>query len=290
MNIHPFLQRQFGFMGSQETYDTADFVLFGVPMDFTVSFQPGSRFAPQAIRAVSDGLEEYSFYQKRSLKDVKFFDAGDVDLPIGNIGASLERIEEVAKIFHRDGKFPMAMGGEHLVTLPLIKAALDKHPNLAVLHFDAHADLRDDYLGEKLSHATVMRRVAELIEPANLYQFGIRSGTEAEYAFGAENTNFYIDAIIEPLRKVVKKWDSRPVYITIDIDVVDPAFAPGTGTPEPGGCTAKEILQAMLLLKELPIVAMDIVEVLPAKDFSQITALLAAKLIREGLIGFKPVK
>lgn len=277
-------------MGSREDYATADFVLFGNPMDFTVSFQPGSRFGPQAIRAVSDGLEEYSFYQRRSLLDVRFFDAGDVDLPFGNTTASLERIEDVARKIHKDGKLPIAMGGEHLVTLPLVKAALAQYPRLAVFHFDAHADLREDYLGETLSHATVMRQVVNLVGGKNLYQFGIRSGTEEEYAYGRNNTHFYVDELLEPLQRVVEQWDDTPVYVTIDIDVVDPAFAPGTGTPEPGGCTAKEILQAMLVLTRLPVVGMDLVEVLPAQDSSQRTALLAAKLIREALAGLKPLQ
>ncbi|NLL19874.1 MAG: agmatinase [Clostridia bacterium] len=288
--MHPFLYRKFGFMGSQEDYRSADFVLFGVPMDFTVSFQPGSRFGPQAIRAVSEGLEEYSFYQQRSLTDVRFFDGGDVDLPFGNTVSSMKRIEAVAKEICADGKIPIAMGGEHLVSLPLIKAAAAKYPELAVFHFDAHADLRDEYLGEELSHATVMRQVAGLIGPNKLYQFGIRSGTEEEYAYGSQNTHFFVDELLKPLQQVVENWDDTPVYVSIDIDVVDPAFAPGTGTPEPGGCTSKEILQAMLMLTRLPIVAMDLVEVLPAQDSSQRTSLLAAKLIREALVGITPLK
>lgn len=287
---HPFLYRQFGFMGSQEEYETADFVLFGIPMDFTVSFQPGSRFGPQAIREVSEGLEEYSFYQRRSLADARFFDAGDVDLPFGNTKGCIERIEKVAGKLHDDGKIPLAMGGEHLVTLPLVKAALTRFPGLAVFHFDAHADLRGTYLGEQFSHATVMRQVSSLIGPKNLYQFGIRSGTAEEYAFGRKNTNFFIDEILQPLHNVVDNWDTQAVYVSIDIDVVDPAFAPGTGTPEPGGCTSKEILQAMLLLTKLPIVALDIVEILPTRDLSQRTALLGAKLIREALVGMNPSK
>ncbi|HHW06443.1 MAG TPA: agmatinase [Clostridia bacterium] len=285
--MHPFVRRSLGFMGSQPDYATADFVLFGVPMDFTVSFQPGSRFGPQAIRNVSEGLEEYSFYQHRSLEEVRFFDAGDVDLPFGNVKASLARIEAVAQACHGDRKIPIALGGEHLVTLPLVQGAKAFFPDLAVFHFDAHADLRQDYLGEELSHATVMYQVAGLVGPENVYQFGIRSGTAEEYSFGKNNTNFFAHRVLEPLRGVVADWDGRPVYVTVDIDVVDPAFAPGTGTPEPGGCSSQEILEALLLVMKLPVVALDIVEVLPDKDVSQRTALLAAKLVREALIGLQ---
>lgn len=283
--VHPFLQRQFGFMGSQEDYDSAHFVLMGAPMDFTVSFQPGSRFGPQTIRAVSDGLEEFSFYQNRSLEEVAFFDAGDIELPFGNIPAGLHRIQTVAKTLFDAGKIPITIGGEHLITLPLVKAAWAKFAGLAVFHFDAHADLRKEYLGEEFSHATVMYHVANLIQPENLYQFGIRSGTLEEYNFAREKTQIYFDDFLLPLEEIVSNWGKQPVYVTIDIDIVDPAFAPGTGTPEPGGCTAKEILQAVHLLKELPIVGIDIVEVLPQQDQSNRTALLAAKIIREFLIG-----
>lgn len=283
----PFVHRRLGFLGSQEDYQTADFVLLGAPMDLTVSFQPGSRFGPQAIRNVSDALEEYSFYQQGSLEEVRFFDAGDVDLPFGNVEASLERIRAVAQTLHRDHKIPIVLGGEHLVTLPLVQAAKAFFPDLAVFHFDAHADLRQEYLGEKLSHATVMYQVANLVGPRNLYQFGIRSGTAEEYSYGKNNTNFFPHQVIEPLQRVACGWDGRPVYVSIDIDVVDPAFAPGTGTPEPGGCSAQEMIQALLLLVKLPVVALDIVEVLPAQDVSQRTALLAAKLVREALIGLR---
>lgn len=283
--MHPFVRRNLGFMGSQDDYRTADFVLLGIPMDFTVSFQPGSRFGPQAVRHVSEGLEEYSFYQHSSLEKVRFFDAGDLDLPIGNVKASLERIQAVAGAVHADRKIPIALGGEHLVTLPLVQAAKHNFPDLAVFHFDAHADLRQEYLGERFSHATVMYQVANVVGPDNLYQFGIRSGTEEEFIYGKNNTNFFPHEILRPLEQIVNRWDSRPVYVSIDIDVVDPAFAPGTGTPEPGGCSSAEILQAVLLMMRLPIVAIDIVEVLPAQDVSQRTALLAGKLVREALIG-----
>ncbi|MFA5536717.1 MAG: agmatinase [Bacillota bacterium] len=283
--MHPFLHRQFGFMGSQATHQQADFVLFGVPMDFTVSFQSGTRFGPQAIRLVSDALEEYSYYQQGSLKDVKYYDAGDLDLPLGNTLLSLDRIEKVADNIFISNKLPVAMGGEHLISFPLVKAAKKHFEDLVVFHFDAHGDLREDYGGEIYNHATVMRHVGKLVGFENLYQFGIRSGSAEELAFAKSNVNFFFDEILEPLNRLANGWQGGPIYLSIDIDVVDPAFAPGTGTPEPGGCTSKEILQAMLLMVKLPVVALDIVEVSPQRDQSQRTAVLAAKLIREALIG-----
>lgn len=274
------------FMGSSEEYDICKHVIVGAPMDFTVSFRPGSRNGPQAIRMVSTGLEEYSFYQDRDLADYNYYDLGDVIVPFGNVTESMKRIELTTEELLDHGKFPIFLGGEHLVTLPIIKAMAKKHSDLVVFHFDAHADLRYDYLGEKESHATVMHYVSKLLGNGNIYQFGIRSGTRDEFEYAKEHTHMFVDQILEPLSQVIAKWEDRPVYISIDIDVVDPAYAPGTGTPEPGGCSSKEIIQAIQLMRKLPVVGIDIVEVLPMVDQSQRTALLAAKLVREAILAF----
>lgn len=284
----PLTERGIFFMGSSEDYDTSRFVIIGAPMDFTVSFRPGSRSGPQFIRLVSSGLEEYSIYQDKDLTEVKFYDKGDLILPFGNVKESLRCIEEAADEIFNHGKFPLFLGGEHLISLPVIKAALKRYSNLAVFHFDAHADLRQDYLGEVESHATVMRYVSQLVGDKNLYQFGIRSGTRDELEFAEKHTIMFLDQVIEPLEKIVDNWDGKPVYVSIDIDVVDPAYAPGTGTPEPGGCTAREIIKVVHLLGKLPVIGMDIVEVSPLLDQSQRTALLAAKLVREALLAFSP--
>jgi len=285
-----YLNKSKGFIGSSQEYENAHFVLFGIPMDFTASFHPGSRWGPRAIREASESLEEYSFYYQRSLEEIKYYDCGDISLPFGNVKESLRRIEKVTERLLTDAKFPVALGGEHLVTLALIRAYKRKYPELAVFQFDAHADLRESFCGETLSHATVMRHVAQTVGPENVYQFGIRSGTVEEYYFGQENTRMFIEEISKPLEEIIKDWDDRPVYVTLDIDVIDPAYAPGTGTPEPGGCSSKEILQVIHMLADLPVVGMDLVEVLPHLDPSQRTAILAAKLIREALLGFEAVK
>lgn len=280
------VERYTNFMGSVSSYEEADTVLVGIPMDFTVSFRPGTRLGPQAVRNVSFGLEEYSVYVDKDLADYSFYDWGDVNLPMGNVPASLDRIGEVAAKVLEDGKFPIMIGGEHLVTYPIIREMAKKYPELAVIHFDAHADLREDYLGEVNSHATVMRKVCGLVGGHNLYQFGIRSGTREEFQFARENTNMFVGEVTEPLKQIIPKLDGRPVYVTLDIDVVDPAFAPGTGTVEPGGCSSHEILQAVHALGRLNIVGFDIVEVSPVFDQSERTALLAAKLIREAILTF----
>ncbi|MGI6226327.1 MAG: agmatinase, partial [Peptococcales bacterium] len=233
-----------GFLASARSYEDADTIIVGIPMDFTVSFRPGTRMGPQQIRNVSYGIEEYSFLSNKDLKDYTFFDSGDLALPFGNVIRSLEIIEVAAKKIIKDNKFAIYLGGEHLVSWPLIKAYAEKYKNLVVLHFDAHADLRETYCGENNSHATVLRKVCEKIGPKNVYQFGIRSGDKCEFEYAQKNTNMYINEVLNPLKKVVGHLGDRPVYITLDIDVVDPAFAPGTGTPEPGGCTSQEILNA----------------------------------------------
>lgn len=284
--MHEYLERYGGFMGACSDYHISDVVMLGVPMDFTVSFRPGTRSGPRRIREVSEGLEEYSPYLDRELGDYCYYDAGDIVLPFGHVQESLRRLETVVGMLLNDAKFPIILGGEHLISIAPIKEVAKKYPNLAVLHFDAHADLRDDYMGEGLSHATVMRRVTEVVGTRNVYQFGIRSGTRDEFAFGRENTCFYPLEILPPLRKIIPSLQGRPVYVTLDIDVVDPAFAPGTGTPEPGGCNASEIIKALHLMQELNVVGMDLVEVCPVYDQSDRTSLLAAKLVREAILIF----
>ena len=270
------------FMASTPTYEEASIVLVGVPMDFTCSFRPGTRFGPQKIREVSIGIEEYSIYMDKSLTDYSFFDSGDLDLPFGNVEKSLELIGEATKEVLNDNKFPLFIGGEHLISVPVIKRVHEKYgDDLIVLHFDAHADLREGYMDCPNSHASAIRRLIDFMPGKNIYQFGIRSGTKEEFEFAKNNTNMFTLEVIEPLRQVIKNIGDKPVHITLDIDVVDPAYANGTGTPEPGGISSKELIQSINLLKDLNIVGFDIVEVSPHYDPSDRTALLAAKVIRD---------
>lgn len=278
--------RQTGYMCSGESYAEAQAVILGVPMDYTVSLRPGSRTGPQAIRTISYGLEEYSVYQNKTLEDLRFYDAGDVILPFGNVVASMQRIEAVAQEIFAARKMPIFLGGEHLISYPLIKACYQHYPDLYVLHFDAHANLRKSYEGEENSHATVMYKVAEMLGSRRIYQFGIRSGAREEFEYAKEHTHMYVDEIFPSLKDAVLLLKNKPVYISLDIDVVDPAFAPGTGTPEPGGCTAREILEAIRVMAPLNIVGMDLVEVSPLNDHADLTAILGAKIVREALLAY----
>ncbi|KRE18793.1 agmatinase [Bacillus sp. Root920] len=277
------------FIGSHPTWEEAKVILYGMPMDWTVSYRPGSRFGPNRIREVSIGLEEYSPYLDRELHEVPFFDAGDIPLPFGNAQKSLDLIEEYVDSILEKGKFPLGMGGEHLVSWPVFRAMYKKYPDLAIIHMDAHTDLREEYEGEPLSHSTPIRKVAGLIGPENVFSFGIRSGMKEEFEW-AKEAGMHISKfeVLEPLKQVLPKLKGRPVYVTIDIDVLDPAHAPGTGTVDAGGITSKELLASIHAIagSDVKVVGADLVEVAPVYDHSDQTANTASKLLREMLLGF----
>lgn len=275
------------YLSSLNDYNESEIVIVGAPMDYTVSFKPGTRFGPQAIRAASLGLEEYSVYVDRNLRDKKYYDFGDLTLPYGNVEKSVEIIGKATQEIVEDGKKPLFLGGEHLISAPIIKEVYKKYgDDLVVLHFDAHTDLRTKFFGEENSHATVLRKATEFVNNKNIYHFGIRSGIKEEYEFSRKNTNMFLFDVVDPLKTIVGGIKNNPIYITWDIDVLDPAFAPGTGTPEPGGITSKEALEAIHILKDFNVVGMDLVEVSPDYDHSGITSILAAKLIRESILSF----
>jgi agmatinase len=277
------------FIKSHPSYEESTSVIYGMPMDWTVSFRPGSRFGPGRIREVSLGLEEYSPYIDKHLEEVHYFDAGDIPLPFGNPAKSLDMIEEFVTKLLADGKFPLGIGGEHLVSWPIFKVVNKKYSDLKIIHIDAHADLRVDYEGEPLSHSTPIRKACELLGPSNVYSFGIRSGMQEEFAYAKESGMHMAKfEVYEPLKKILPSLAGQNVYVTIDIDVLDPSHAPGTGTAEAGGITSKELLQAITLVSnsDLNIVGADIVEVAPAYDPSEQTQIAAAKFIREMLLGW----
>ena len=276
------------FIKSHPSFEESKVVIYGMPMDWTVSYRPGSRFGPARIREVSIGLEEYSPYLDRELEEVKYFDAGDIPLPFGNAQRSLDMIEEyVSKLLDAD-KFPLGLGGEHLVSWPILRQ-WQKYPDLAIIHMDAHTDLRESYEGEPLSHSTPIRKVCDLIGPENVYSFGIRSGMKEEFEWAKEvGMNLYKFDVLEPLKEVLPKLAGRPVYVTIDIDVLDPAHAPGTGTLEAGGITSKELLDSIVAIanSNINVVGADLVEVAPVYDHSDQTPVAASKFVREMLLGW----
>lgn len=277
------------FINSRSSFGESEAVIYGMPMDWTVSFRPGSRFGPARIREVSLGLEEYSPYIDRHLDEVHYFDAGDIPLPFGNPARSLDMIEAFVDKVLDAGKFPLGLGGEHLVSWPVFKAFHKKYGDMAIIHIDAHADLRVEYEGEPLSHSTPIRKACELFGPENIYSFGIRSGMKEEFDYAKESGMYMAKFdVVEPLRQVLPKLAGRNVYVTIDIDVLDPAHAPGTGTAEAGGITSKELLEAITLISksDVYVAGADLVEVAPVYDHTEQTQIAASKFIREILLGW----
>lgn len=271
------------FIGCDNEYHESDLVIFGAPFDSTTSFRPGTRFASKTMRSDSFGIETYSPYQNKDLEDYCIFDGGDLELSFGNTSKALEQIEKFTDQLLADKKTPGMIGGEHLVTLGAVRAAVKKYPDLRIIQFDAHEDLRDDYLGEKLSHATVMRRCHDLVGDGRIFQFGIRSGDKSEFTWAKDHviTNKYN---FEGLEEIVRKLEGKPVYFTIDLDVLDSSVFPGTGTPEAGGVTFKELLNAILMVSKLHIVGFDINELSPVYDQSGMSTAVACKTLRELLL------
>ncbi len=285
--IETNLSKTSSFFSSSDSYEKSDLILLGIPMDYTASNIPGSRFAPKRIRELSHTLENYSSFFDDHI-DEKFYDAGDIVMPWGNTVKSIKFIEETAEDILNDGKKIVSIGGDHLITYPIVKKYAAKYKDLVVLQFDAHMDLREEWNNEKYSHATVLKLVYDIIKKGNLYQFGIRSGSKEEFDFAKKHCRIYKNDVYEPLKKVAGSLSGKDAYLTIDIDVLDPAFAPGTGYIEAGGISSKELFDAVsLLLSEagVNIVGADVVEVCPPTDNSDRTSAIAAKLIREIIIG-----
>lgn len=275
------------FMACDAEYEDAKTVLFGAPFDSTTSYRPGTRFGSRTIRQESFGVETYSPYQDKDMTDYSFFDSGDLELCFGSSEKALEDIEEITQTILEDGKRPFMMGGEHLVTLGAVRAVSKKYPDLHIIHFDAHADLREEYLGAQLSHAAVLKRCWELVGDGRIFQFGIRSGDREEFLWGKDHV-FTNKFNFNGLKETVESLKGKPVYFTLDLDVLDPSVFPGTGTPEPGGVTFNELRDAVeLVCSSLNIVGCDVNELSPPYDPSGISAAAACKIVREMLLALE---
>ena len=262
-------------MGSREDQSDSRIILLGCPLDATSSFRSGTRFAPDSIRKASWTLETYSPYLKRDLEDLSFYDAGNLDLPQGNLDYSLQVIKAAAVEAAEQELTLLSLGGEHLVTFPLIEGLRESFNHIQIIHFDAHADLRDHYEGQRLSHATALRRVKEM-GGIDIFQIGIRSGTREEF----DDVNLFSSpaSLLEAIDR------NAPVYVTFDLDVFDPSLTPGVTTPEPGGLTFREMVEYFSALSVLTIVGADIVELAPDYDATFVSSVTAAKVARELLL------
>lgn len=272
------------FMSMDDSYEESKLVVFGAGFDGTTSNRPGTRFASSSMRSEFYGLETYSPILDLDMDDYKICDIGDLELSIGNTDTVLNEIYEGTKSIIKDNKVPFMIGGEHLVTLPAFKAVHEKYNDLYVLHFDAHTDLREEYNNNENSHATVIKRIWDIVGDNKIFQFGIRSGTKEEFEFALKCKHTYMEThTINTFKEIVDKLENKNIYLTIDLDVLDPSIFPGTGTPEPGGVTYKEFEGIFKILKNsnINLVGLDIVELSPDYDNTNVSTVTACKILRE---------
>lgn len=272
------------FMSCDASMEDAEIIIFGAGFDGTATYRPGSRFGPVAMRSEFYSLETYSPALDRDLSDIAVRDGGDLELPFGNTDMALEMIRNTAADIVNAGKKPFMIGGEHLVTLPAFSPVFEKYPDLCLVHLDAHTDLREEYLGEHLSHSGVIRRIWEIVGDGHIWQMGIRSGMKQEFEWAAQGHTTLHRFDLSRAQEVAEALSGKPVYLSIDLDVLDPSVIPGTGTPEPGGISFRELQEAICFFRELNIVAADVVELAPGLDASGVSTVMACKVMREVLL------
>jgi len=279
----PFMEQTF--VSAKASFEEGRIVILGCPFDGSASFRPGARFGPSAIRKASWGIETYSPYFRRDLTQLLIHDMGDLELPLGEKKIAFDLIQRALRKILSKNKFPILLGGDHLITLPILEEILPVYPNLHLLQLDAHTDLRGNYLGETLSHSTVMRRVVDRLGKGRLFQVGIRSGTEEEFKLAKEMRSI-VSSDQRSLRAMVRHLRNRPVYITLDLDLFDPSLLPGVGAPEPGGLTFQTFISLLKVLKSLHVIGFDIVELTPDYDPTQISSVTASVILREMILAF----
>jgi agmatinase len=281
----PFIETNY--ISAHAPFEKSRGVILGCPYDGSASFRPGARFGPSAIRRASWGIETFSPYFRRDLSRFSLHDMGDLELPLGEKKACLDLIRMALRKILSGKKFPILLGGDHLITLPITEESLSLYPSLHIIHIDAHTDLREEYLGESLCHSTVMKRVLDRLGEGRLFQIGIRSGTEEEFKL-ARKMRTIVSLDPNSLSSMIKRLRSQPVYITLDLDVMDPSLLPGVGTPEPGGFTFQEFISLLKKLQTLHVVGFDIVELTPDYDLTQISSVTASVILREMILAFCP--
>jgi agmatinase len=273
------------YISASAFFEKSRAVILGCPYDGSASFRPGARFGPSAIRRASWGIETFSPYSGRDLSQLSVHDMGDLELPLGEKKLSLTLIRKALRKILSKKKFPISLGGDHLITLPIVEEVLRVYPSLYLLQIDAHADLREDYLGETLSHCTVMKRVLDRLGKGRLFQVGIRSGTEEEFEL-ARRMKSIVSVDQDSPRSMVKRLRNKPVYLSLDLDVIDPSLLPGVGTPEPGGFTFQEFISLLKELQPLHVIGFDMVELTPDYDPTQVSSITASVLLREMILAF----
>ena len=271
------------FMGSKRNIDNCNVSLLGVPYDGTSCFRPGSRFGPSAVREDSYGIETYCPQLNLDLEDINFADLGSLDVPIGDTKLIIEYVKDATDILLKNNLKPLIIGGEHSITSGIVKSIITNYPDLIIIQLDAHADLRDEWLGNKFSHACSMKRCLEILPSKKIFQIGIRSGTKLEFIEMRNNKSlipYTLGDNANYLEEALKKFYGKPIYLTVDLDWFDPSIMPGTGTPEPGGYFWRDFAAIVEVLKCHNLIGADVVELSPKLDNSGISSILAAKVIR----------
>ena len=271
------------FMGAQRDIGQCRVSLLGVPYDGTCCFRPGARFGPSAVREDSYGIETYCPQLNLDLEEINFTDIGSLDVPLGDAKLTLDYIRDATDILLKKNLKPLIIGGEHSITSGVIKSIITDYPDLIMLQLDAHADLRDEWLGSKFSHACTMKRCLEILPSKKIFQIGIRSGTKSEF-LEMNNSKRLIQHTLgknaKSLEEALKSFKGRPIYLTFDLDWFDPSIMPGTGTPEPGGYFWGDFAAIIDVIKSHNLIGADVVELSPKLDNTGISSILAAKVIR----------
>ncbi len=271
------------FMSANRNIENCNIGIYGVPYDGTTSFRPGARFGPSAIREVSNGIESFCPQLEIDLEELNFVDLGTLEIPLGNPEAVINEVKKATKELLKNGIKPLMLGGEHSITIGSVKAFSDTHPDLIVIQLDAHADLREQWLGSYNNHACTMKRCLDNLPSKKIFQVGIRSGTRNEFLEMKNSKRLIKHEKGQPAKKLdqaLKKYLGKPIYLTIDLDWFDPSIMPGTGTPEPGGYFWEDFAEIINVIKKHNLIAADVVELAPQLDTSGISSILAAKVVR----------
>jgi agmatinase len=273
------------FIACRAPYPDARIVLFGIPFEGSVNLRTGADHGPRDLRIASDSIETYSPALDRDLEDLHMADLGDCELGGGSPREQLQRAREEVRGFWRPGLLPVMLGGDHTATLPVIEVLAPAIPDLRILQLDAHPDLREEFLGERYNYASAMARVMDVVAPERVYQVGMRTGAREEYRRKAPHL-YPAHAIhpVEAVRSLVPELSRHPLYVTIDVDVLDPSEAPGTGAPEPCGLTARELVEIVRLLEPCTVVGTDLMELAHAFDPSGRTGITASWILREAIL------
>jgi agmatinase len=277
------------FSGFQKAFEEADYVVLGVPFDVTSTYRTGARFGPAAVREASLNIETYSFRSGMDVEELRIHDLGDLHVATDTM-QTIERLAKVVGEILEAGKTPVIIGGEHTVTLGVLKGFGNKASKTAVLSFDAHLDLRDEFMGLRVSHTTFMRRLNEQLKPAKILEVGTRAVCREELDYAEKAGIEFITAQqirregVEQTLKALKRKlaDVESVYVSVDMDVLDPAYAPAVQNPEPNGLDSHTLLDILCGICDKWVVGFDVVEVAPNYDFG-VTAVQAAKTIFEFL-------